>query len=302
MPSFLKEAEKLRVHGELDFFIKDIEGCYPHMPKEVIRFGMRDITKEIQRFMGYEAVEIPRKKTEQCRWKTGRKARKGSVVIPVQDLLDIMEFALDNTFIKNRKGNILQQTKGIPMGDPHSPGMAIITCAWMEKEWMGNVKDEDKKYFRVKRFMDDILCIYAKHPRWDHKKFVQEVSRSEIYTEPLKLEDGNANTFLETRFEVTENKINFWLKNDNEEETKIWRYNHFHSHTSFVQKRATLTACLKKTENMASNKEVFKLSALNKIREFQRLRYPNSILKGACTFLAATTGNGAWMDVKRHIR
>ena len=108
--------------------------------------------------------------------------------------------------------------------------------------------------------------MYAKHPRWDHKKFVQEVSRSEIYTKPLKLEDGNANTFLETRFEVTENKINFWLKNDNEEETKIWRYNHFHSHTSFVQKRATLTACLKKTENMASNKEVFKLSALNKIR------------------------------------
>ena len=91
-------------------------------------------------------------------------------------------------------------------------------------------------------------------------------------------------------------------KNDNEEETKIWRYNHFPSHTSFVQKRATLTACLKKTENMASTMEMFKLSALNKIREFQRLRYPNSILKGACTFLAATTGSGAWMDVKRHIR
>ena len=94
----------------------------------------------------------------------------------------------------------------------------------------------------------------------------------------------------------------YWLKNENEKETKIWRYNHFHSHTSFIQKRATLTACLKKTEKMASNKQVFILSALKKLNEFQMLKYPNSILKGACTFLAATTGNGAWMDVKRHIR
>ena len=53
---------------------------------------------------------------------------------------------------------------------------------------------------------------------------------------------------------------------------------------------------------MASNKYVFFESAANKIREFQNLAYPNTVLKGACTFLAATTGNGAWMDVKRHIR
>ena len=56
------------------------------------------------------------------------------------------------------------------------------------------------------------------------------------------------------------------------------------------------------TETMASNKYVFCESAMNKIREFQNLAYPNTILKGACTFLAATTGNGAWMGVKRHIR
>ena len=48
------------------------------------------------------------------------------------------------------------------MGDPHSPGMAIVTCAWMEKEWMSNLADKDKEFFQAKRFMDDILCIYAK--------------------------------------------------------------------------------------------------------------------------------------------
>ena len=264
---------------------------------------MRSIVKEIQELTSYEAVVIPKKQSEACRWKTARKPKNGSVVIPTQDLLDIMEFALDNTYIKNRKGEILQQTKGIPMGDPHSPGMAIITCAWMEKEWMKSIANGDKQYFTIKRFMDDILCVYSKNPQWKHEDFVRDFCRSEVYAKPLRLEDGKENTFLETRFKITAtNKIDFWLKNENEIETKIWRYSHFHSHGSFVQKRATLTACLKKTEAMASNKYVFFNSAVNKIREFQNLAYPNTILKGACTFLAATTGNGAWMDVKRHIR
>ena len=58
----------------------------------------------------------------------------------------------------------------------------------------------------------------------------------------------------------------------------------------------------KKTQKMASNKHVFISSACNKISEFQQLGYPKSILSGACTFLAATTGNGAWMSVKRYIQ
>ena len=99
VPEFLKEAERLKIHGDLDYFVKDIEGCYPHMPKEVIRHGMRSILKEIQNATSYEAVEIPSKNNRECRWKTGKKCRKGNTVIPMQDLLDIMEFALDNTYV-----------------------------------------------------------------------------------------------------------------------------------------------------------------------------------------------------------
>ena len=31
-------------------------------------------------------------------------------------------------------GHLKRQIAGIPMGDALSPGMAIGTCAWMEKE------------------------------------------------------------------------------------------------------------------------------------------------------------------------
>jgi len=34
-----------------------------------------------------------------------------------------MEFALENTFIKDFDGQLWKQLKGIPMGDPHSPAV-----------------------------------------------------------------------------------------------------------------------------------------------------------------------------------
>ena len=68
--------------------------------------------------------------------------------------------------------------------------------------------------------MDDILCFYAKSPEWKYDEFVNDFCKSEVYIEPLKLEDGKDATFLETRFEIEEDKINFWLKNENETEKR----------------------------------------------------------------------------------
>ena len=75
-------------------------------------------------------------------------------------MLDIMDFSLDFAFTEMPNGQLLRQTKGIPMGDPLSPGMTIGTCAWMEKEWMNTITVQDQQRFRAKRFMDDILLIY----------------------------------------------------------------------------------------------------------------------------------------------
>ena len=136
----------------------------------------------------------------------------------------------------------------------------------------------------------------------NYERFVKDICESEIYVKPLTLEDGKEGKFLETRFAIRGNEIEHWLKDDNEKGTKVWRYNHFHSHGSVIQKRATLTACLRKVENMASTKELMVQSARTKLQEFKNLAYPNSILKGVCTFLAATTGNDAWIRVRNTIR
>ena len=54
-------------------------------------------------------------------------------------------------------------------------------------------------------------------------------------------------------------------------------------------------ACLRKAQTMASDPQTLKEGALAKIAEFQRLRYPISVLNKACVFLAANTGEVTWL-------
>ena len=225
--------------------------------------------------------------------------------IPFQVMLDVAEFSLDFAMVRMPNGTIMQQVQGIPMGDPISPGMTIGACGWMEDEFMQSIADTDKRWFRAKRFMDDILLVYAESAAWDATEFVADMRRSECYQEPLRLEKGTDGTFLETRFKIdtTCNKFKYKLKNDNEDGViRVWRYHHFHSCAPFMQRRATLTACLRKVQRMASDADMLRISALAKIAEFRRLRYPVGLLRKACAYLGATTGVRAWFDVRDVLR
>ena len=80
---------------------------------------------------------------------------------------------------------------------------------------------------------------------------------------------------------------------------KIWRYKHFDDGSPFMEKRATLTACLEKVQQMASDQQsdVFATAALDKIAEFRRLRYPLSVLTNESaartSVLLLGSGNGS---------
>ena len=147
--------------------------------------------------------------------------------------------------------------------------------------------------------MDDILLFFAKSGEWDYEKFCQDFEESQCYHPPLTLTDGTPNTFLETRFHITtDNEIRFWLKNDNEYGKKVWRYQHYDSHAPFLQKRALLTACLKKVNAMASDRDTLYMSAMAKLREFHQLGYPYGMLVAACNFVGASMAERRWLDVR----
>jgi len=225
---------------------------------------------------------------------------KKHVYLSFDTLLDIMGFTLDNPIIQMPDGTLRHQRQGIPMGDPLSPGMCITTCAWMERRWLGTLTPEQKETFRVARYMDDMLMFIAERPDRSHTAILHDFEKA-CY-KPLKLEDGAPNTFLETQFAIQNQDIRFWLKNDNAQgENKIWRYQHYKSHSPFLQKQAVLTACLRKVQKMSSDNDTLYDSGLAKVREFSRLAYPPTVLRGACTYLGATTGTYKWYEIRDQI-
>ena len=108
---------------------------------------------------------------------------------------------------------------------------------------------------------------------------------------------------METTFAVEGGRFRYWLKNDNAlgEPAKVWRYHHFASYCSFEQKRATLCACLRKVQSMASDDTELYRSAEQKLAEFSELEYPTTVLRGVCTYLAACTGRYEWIRVRQVI-
>ena len=195
-------------------------------------------------------------------------------------------------------GQLKQQTCGIPMGDPHSPGMAIGTCAWMENLWMQTIDSESKQFFTSKRYMDDILTFYVTNPQFDHKKLLNDFKKSQCYWPPLKLEDANNGIFLETQIEIHQNKIRHKLKNDNAKGIMTWRYMHINSNNKHTYKKAALITNLRKVDYMASDDIMLIGSAIDKLREFVLLGYPKGMLYDACTKMAVISRAQAWFMVR----
>ena len=66
----------------------------------------------------------------------------------------------------------------------------------------------------------------------------------------------------------------------------------------WATKRSVLTTTLKKVDKMASDGESLLKSALWKLVEFAKLKYPVQALLRACTLVAVTTRNASWFKVR----
>ena len=116
VPEFLEKSTiELAQHGKLACDVYEVEGCYPDMPKDAIRLGLRDAANEMRR-LGRMGVWVPKVGTRKpCSWKpTGRHAK---VWLSFEAMNEIMEFSLDHAYVKMPDGKLLWQ-KGYPNGGP----------------------------------------------------------------------------------------------------------------------------------------------------------------------------------------
>lgn len=281
--------------------VVDIEGCYPHMPKECIRTAMAEVLEMVlaekkQRGCHSKTISVPHSKRQGCEWGMSRQARRSN--ISTKMMLECVDFVLENTFLK-LGDKILKQVRGIPMGDPLSPAIAVATCAWMEMKWMQERTTEEKQCFSAARFMDDICVLYKTQD--GENKTVSEL-REKCYLPPLRLEEAEQGVFLETQFKCTEEGVlthRLKDKNEGSDEQQVWRYHRYDSYVPYLQRFGVLMGVLKKVETMASDGTQLRRGAAAKMTEFMKLGYPTRVLRTACFKMHAGSASGDWIDVAR---
>ena len=185
------------------------------------------------------------------------------------------------------------------MGDPTSPGITIITCAWMESKFIKGIPESEKQNIMAKRYMDDLLVLTAKRDT-DQQRAILDQLDDGCYGD-LKLVPGRDNTFLENTIRVNaDNSLDWWLKDDNlEHPGKIWRYTLIDSQAPYKQKTATIIATLKKAYNMGSNDELRFKSIRRKIVEFRTLGYTAASLRQICKRLAMEMEDPMWYKLPK---
>ena len=85
--------------GEVETLTYGIEGCFPNMPKEAIKLAMKDIAKQEQA-RGHEGVWVPFATRKKCAWENPTRSHRSGTWLPWDILLDILEFAADNAYVR----------------------------------------------------------------------------------------------------------------------------------------------------------------------------------------------------------
>ena len=177
--------------------------------------------------------------------------------------------------------------------------MAIITTAWMEKKWMASLSQQQRGNFRAMRFMDDIFVRYREGGD------VLQRLKADCYLPPLKLEEAEQETFLETTLvPLPTGGLAHRLKNKIEgctEGQQIWRYHRYDSYCPYLQKFGVLMGTLRKVADMASDREQLEFSGHEKLREFELLGYPKRVLRMACYKMHGIDRECAWLNVARDL-
>ena len=148
--NFLEEGYRKFKGDNIEITTYDIEGCFPHMPKEAINLAMKEYMN-IAKGKDKSGIWVPTASKKTCKWVQPRFGR--GTWIPFQVIQIMIDFVLEHTYLKMPNGKILKQKLGIPMGDPLSPG---LTSAWMEKEWKTSLDEQTKQRFKAARYIEKL--------------------------------------------------------------------------------------------------------------------------------------------------
>ena len=217
-----------------------------------------------------------------------------------------MKFDLENTFFS--LGNkTLHQKKGIPMGSPISPILAILVCAFYENNFLKNLKDERKRVSGI-RYVDDAMTIIAFDKTDPFSKlksyYIMNIFLKNCYHKDLILKEENIldNSFNFLNLEVTYkndvflcnylNKNKISIKNDQKQ--KIKRYQNFFSNSPKISKKGVCISVLHKIANTSRTQNLFEENLYDFFCELILLNYPKKFLLSLLNIMHDRNNNWLW--------
>ena len=204
----------------------DVKEMYTNLPHGQILTALNWLVETVQTVtdipVGEMLAAIPSKKS----WnkmtvliRDGETVRgTGLITVPVVKIVQTVIFDLQNSYC-TVGDRVNRQIKGIPMGSPLSPALAIITCMRAEKEFISSIAT-DSQYLRGSRWMDDLLITIIRTE--ENSKRMNEIEHriKTIYPNmTLELEKQvDDSKFLESRIRLElDNRVNLTYYNKNKE-------------------------------------------------------------------------------------
>ena len=241
----------------------DISGYYTNVPKSDIMTAMKTTLKIVKNNptifdpKGYyadmkspaitakvhkEMINLPKHGKGSIYW--GSSHSDDRINLSFKNLIDIVEFSVNNAFF-TLGDKIIQQTNGIPMGDPLSPAICIATCAMFEMSWFDKLTIENKEHLHIKRYLDDIYMVADKNKIPTIAEITRSISE-DCYPKCLELESTPDDEYLECKVFTDHSSIyiQHWNKNHDHIKShgtqKHYKHQHYDSYTTAHTKRGAL--------------------------------------------------------------
>ena len=305
MKSCIKQIQKdlQQVYGKntnFSILCGDIKNMYTELPHDEIIKAVEFMINRTKAKTRRKHVTIERKKRGEINLgKTSAVTSESHTVLSFEKILEICKFDIKNTYFTSL-GQILHQTKGVPMGSPGSPIYAICICAYYEHLLHKKLKNfEDSgldvtNRVRGLRYIDDLITFIA----WDRndpqgKDIVTDIEETialETYHPDmkLKLEDTSKKfSFLEgiiymKKTQTQPNKIKIKYNNKNFPhliQTGNIKYHTLQHRGSFITKQQAYAKIIGQLyriqRTVFSNKKTIK-GILEWVEIAQKLHYTKS--------------------------
>jgi hypothetical protein len=261
--------------------LADIETMFDKIEPGMVKETLEWLFTEIRKIKRTDRLAVDFRK---------RKARFGrsygeQYEIKYQEIIDIVQYMLNNSYVKIGCEHIATQIKGLPQGAPPSPPLARLVCIKREWAWRQMIT-VDSKLLGGMRFMDDIYMLFFYNI---NDKITKEIAknmkksfREHCFFPQWNLKENDNNVFLstETKWECGAMNVKWHNKNKETIEKgtqKIIRFIHSKSYTSeTIKSNSIYSQFLRVTRNSDKNNIMNDLDEICK--EYQLLGYRKSLI------------------------